>query len=93
MGDQPTGYQCDKFSVWREKKRMADCDDIVNNRITMGCTSSLCYALNAVRRREVGIEEWRPGVNPILGRGIRPVVPRFVHWERVPGHSNNVNMA
>ena len=60
----------------------------------MGCVRSLCYALNAARRRrEEGIEEWRPGVNPFLGRGIRPLVPRFVHWERVPGNNNNVNMA
>ena len=94
MGDQPAGYQLDKFSTWKKKERMADWDDIINNRIMMGCARSLCYALNAARRRrEEGIEEWRPGVNPFLGRGIRPVVPRFIHWERVPGHSNNVNMA
>ena len=73
---------------------MADWEDIVNNRIMMGHARSLCYVLNAARRRgEEGIEEWRPGVNPFLGRGIRPVVPRFVHWERVPGNSNNVNIA
>ena len=73
---------------------MVDWDDIINNRIMMGHVRSLCYALNAARRRrEEGIEEWRPGVNPFLGREIRPVVPRFIHWERVPGHSNNVNMA
>ena len=73
---------------------MADWDDIINNRIMMGHVRSLCYALNtARRRREEGIEGCRPGVNPFLGRGIMPVIPRFVHWERVPGHSNNVNMA
>ena len=71
---------------------MADWDDIIN-RITMGHARSLCYALNAARRREESIEEWRPGVNPFLGREIRPVVPRFNHWKRVPGNSNNVNMA
>ena len=60
----------------------------------MGCARPLCYALNAARRRgEEGIEEWRPGANPFLWRGIRPVVPRFIHWERVQGCSNNVNMA
>ena len=54
----------------------------------------LCYALNAARRRrEEEIEERRPGMNPFLGRGIRPVVPRFVHWERVPGKNNIVNVA
>ena len=60
----------------------------------MGHVRLLCYALNAARRRgEESIEEWRPGINPLLGRGIKPVVPRFVHWERVPGHNNNLNMA
>ena len=40
---------------------MADWDDIVNNRITIGHARPLCYALNtARRRREEGIEEWRP---------------------------------
>ena len=29
----------------------------------------------------------------ILGMGIRPLVPQFNHWERVPGNSNNINMA
>ena len=73
---------------------MADWNDIINHRITMGHVRSLCYALNAARRRrEEGIEEWRPGVNPFLGRGIRPVGPRFNHWKRVLGNSNNVNMA
>ena len=73
---------------------MADWDDIVSNRITMEQARQLCYALNAVRRRrEEGIEERRSGVNLFLGRGIRPVVPRFVHWERVPGNNNNVNAA
>ena len=39
------------------------------------------------------MEERRPGMNPFIGRGIRPVVPRFVHWERVPGNNNNGNAA
>ena len=73
---------------------MADWDNIINNRITMGHAKSLCYAFNAARRRrKEGIEEWRPGVNSFLERGISPVVPRFIHWERVLGNSNNVNMA
>ena len=72
---------------------MADWDDIINNRITMGRARQLCNALNAARRRrEEGIGEWRPGVNPFLGRGIRPIVPQFNHWERVPGNNNNINM-
>ena len=72
---------------------MANWDDIINNRITMGGARHLCYALNAVRRRkEVGIEERRPGIQ-LIGRRIRPVVPRFIYWERVPGNNNNVNAA
>ena len=59
----------------------------------MGRARHLCYVLNAATRREEEIEERRPGVNPFLGRGIRLVVPRFVHWERVPGNNNNVNAA
>ena len=34
------------------------------------------------------MEERKPGINPLIGRGIRPVVPRFNHWERVPGNNN-----
>ena len=49
----------------------------------------LCYVLNAARRRrENGEEERRPGVMPLIGRGIRPVVPWFQHWDRVPGGNN-----
>ena len=47
---------------------MADWDDIINNRITMGRARQLCYATNAERRwREE--EEGRPGTRPLLGRG------------------------
>ena len=47
----------------------------------MGRSRHLCYALNELRRRrEAGEEERRPG--------IRPVVPRFNHWERVLGGNN-----
>ena len=73
---------------------MANWDDIINNRITMGRARHLCYVLNAARRRrEEEMEERRPGMNPFIGRGIRPMVPRFVHWERVPGNNNNGNAA
>ena len=48
MGDQPAGYQRDKFSVWREKEKMADWDDIINNRITMQCAS--CYAMHSMQQ-------------------------------------------
>ena len=55
----------------------------------MGRVRHLCYALNATtRRRENGEEERRPGVIPLLGRGIRPVVPQFQHWDRVLGENN-----
>ena len=62
---------------------MADWDDIINNRLTMGRSRPLIYALNAAqRRRENGEEERRPGLIPPAGRGIRPVVevPRFEHF-------------
>ena len=68
---------------------MADWDNIINNQITMGRSRHLCYALNALRRRrEAGEEERRPGVIPLIGRGIRPFVPRFNHWERAPEGNN-----
>ena len=42
----------------------------------------LCYAINAERRRrENGDEERQPGLMPLLGRAIRPVVPRLQHWD------------
>ena len=73
---------------------MANWDAIMNNRVTMGRSRSLIIkSLNAARRRrETGEEERRPGVNPFLGKGIVPVVPRFNHGERVPGRNNNSNM-
>ena len=75
---------------------MANWEDVINNRITMGRARQLCYALNAARRRREeemdgsssGIER-RPGINPLLCGGIRPVIPRFNHWERVLGDNNS----
>ena len=73
---------------------MANWDDIINNRIMIGRARQLCYALNAVRRRKEEMDvslsgmERRPGINPLKGRGIRHVVPRFNHWEGVPGNNN-----
>ena len=58
---------------------MAAWDDIINNRLTMGRSRLLMYAMNAERRRENG-EERRLGLIPPAGRGIRPVVPRFEHF-------------
>ena len=44
----------------------------------MGQAKHICYALNtARRRRENGEEERRPGVMPLIGRGIRPVVSKI----------------
>ena len=62
---------------------MADWDDIINNRLTMGRLRPLIYVLNvARRRRENGEEERRPGLRLPAGRGIWPVVvvPRFKHF-------------
>ena len=62
---------------------MADWDDVINNRLTMGRSRPLIYALNAAwRRRENGEEERRLGLIPPAGRGIWPVVvvPRFEHF-------------
>ena len=72
---------------------MESWDVIVNNRVMMGRLRSLCLVLNAARRsREAGEEEMRPGVKPFLGRRSIPVVPRFNHWEGVPGRNNNCNI-
>ena len=60
---------------------MANWDDIINNRLTMGRSGQLCYAVNAERRKRENEEERQLGVMPLLGRGIRPVVPRFQHWD------------
>ena len=56
---------------------MANWDNIINNQLTMGRSRQLCYAMNAERSRRENGEKWRLGVMPLLGRGIRPVVPRF----------------
>ena len=54
----------------------------MHNRLTMGRARQLTYAMNAKRRRrENREEERRPGVMPLLGRGIRPVVLWFQHWD------------
>ena len=71
---------------------MANWDDIINNRLTMGRVRQLCYAMNAARRRrENGEQERRPGVMPLLGRGIRPVVLQFQHWDGFPEENYNYN--
>ena len=67
---------------------MANWDDIINNRITMLRARPLCYALNMARRRREEMEERRPGINPFIVMGIRPMVPRFNHWEKVLGNNN-----
>ena len=71
---------------------MAYWDDIINNRLTMGRSRQLCYAVNAERRRrENEEEERRPGVMPLLGRGIRLVVPRFQQWDGFWADNFNFN--
>ena len=62
---------------------MADWDNIMNNRLTMGRSRTLIYALNAAQRRRENIEEERRlGLIRLAGRGIRPVVvvPSFEHF-------------
>ena len=63
---------------------MADWDDIINSHLTMGRSRQLCYAANAERRRrESEEEERRLGTRPLIGRGVGPVPPRFLRWERL----------
>ena len=58
----------------------------------MGRSRQLCYAMNAKRRRrENGEEERRPRVMPLLGRGIRPMVPRFQQWDGFQEENFNFN--
>ena len=38
--------------------------------------------------KEEEMEESRPGINPLIGSGIRPLVPRFNHWEGFLGNNN-----
>ena len=61
---------------------MADWDNIINNRLTMGRSRPLVYALNTAQGRRENGEEKRLGLIPPAGRGIRPVVvvPRFEHF-------------
>ena len=71
---------------------MANWDDIINNRLSMGRPRQLCYALNAQRkRRENGEEERGLGVMPLQDRGIRPVVPRFQQWDGIWEENFNFN--
>ena len=52
---------------------MANWEDIMNNRITMGRGRWLCYAANAERRmRESEEVDRRPGARPLVGRGVGP---------------------
>ena len=62
---------------------MANWEDIMNNHLTMVWGRWLCYAANAERRRREEEEvERRPGVRPLVVRGVVPEPPRFLHWER-----------
>ena len=58
---------------------MANWEDIINNRLTMGRVRWITYANNASRREEE--EERRPGTGPSPGREGRPEPPRFLCWE------------
>ena len=62
---------------------MANWDDIMSNCLTMGRSRQLCYAANAERRRRESEEVERgPGTRPLIGRGVGPVPPRLLSWER-----------
>ena len=55
----------------------------MNNHLIMGRGRWLCYAANAERRRREEEEaERRPGVRPLVVRGVVPEPPRFLCWER-----------
>ena len=55
----------------------------MNNCLTMGRGRWLCYAANAERRRRENEElERRPGLRPLVGRGVGPEPLRFLSWER-----------
>ena len=63
---------------------MANWEDIMNNRLTMGRGRWLTYAANAERRQRENEEvERRPGARPLVGRGVRPKPPRYLQWERL----------
>ena len=52
---------------------MANWEDIMNNRITMGQGRWLCYAINAERRQIENEElERRPGVRPLVDGRVDP---------------------
>ena len=90
-GDRPAS-RIDRDRIQFYILKMANWDDIINNWLTMGRSRQLCYAMNAERRRrENGEEERRPGVMPLLGRGIRPVVPRFQQWDGFQAENFNFN--
>ena len=73
---------------------MANWEDIMENHITMGRGRWLCYASNAERRRRESEElEGRPGTRPLVGRGVGPKPPRFLHWERLQEENFHRTMA
>ena len=60
----------------------------------MGRLRQLCYAANAERRRrENEEEERRPGTRPLLGRGVGPIPPGLLQWERLQEENFYLNTA
>ena len=58
----------------------------MNNRLTMGRGRWLCYAANAERRRREDEEsERRPGVRPLVGRGVGPETPKILAFGETSG--------
>ena len=49
-GDQPLKHT-EYFKDYKKGIVMANWDNIINNRLTMGRSRQLCYAVNAERRR------------------------------------------
>ena len=73
---------------------MANWDDIMSNCLMMGRSRQLCYAANAERRRRESEEvERRPGTRPLIGRGVGPIPPRFLSWERLWEENFHVTLA
>ena len=68
---------------------MANCEDVINDRIIIGRVRPLFYAVNVLRRRrEEGVVERRPEAITFLGRGIVPGEARPNQQERVPEGNN-----
>ena len=65
---------------------MANWEDIMSNRITMGQGRWFCYTINAERRWMENEElERRPGVRPLVDGRVGPAPQRFISWGKALG--------